>query len=118
MQISACRILSLRAEHYCPPVPTHPLATHHPCLQYHDNTGGWGNTTGVARMAGDWPASLEVNQKAGSILIRDLQGHVPAGTYTLQWEGDGIVDIGSFDVQQTRCVALGCGGPGACAFST
>lgn len=76
-------------------------------LQAFDGSGGWGNTTGIARGEGDWVASLETNQKAGSILIRDLQGHFPAGTYTLMWDGDGIVDVGAFDVQETRWVKGG-----------
>lgn len=72
------------------------------CVQAMDGSGGWGNTTGVPLTKGDWIASLATNQKAGSILIRDLQGHVPAGTYTLMWDGDGLVDVGAFDVQQIR----------------
>jgi hypothetical protein len=68
-----------------------------------DNGGGWGNTSGVALTSGGWVASLEANQKAGSILIRDLQGHVPAGTYTLMWDGDGLVDCASWDVETVRC---------------
>lgn len=79
--------------------------THHP--QAFDGSGGWGNTSGVARGEGDWVSSLETNQKAGSILMRDLQGHMPAGTYTLMWDGDGIVDVGAFDVQETRWVGDG-----------
>lgn len=78
----------------------------HSWLQGFDNSGGWGNTSGVARGQGDWVASLEPNQKAGSILIRDLQGHFPAGTYTLMWDGDGIVNTGAFDVQEIRCVCV------------
>jgi len=69
-----------------------------------DNTGGWGNTTGVSLLKNDYPATLEVNQKAGSILIRDLQGHIPEGTYTLMYDGDGMVDCGTFDVAEIRCV--------------
>lgn len=67
-----------------------------------DNTGGWGNTTGVSLLKNDYPATLEVNQKAGSILIRDLQGHIPAGTYTLMYDEDGMVDCGAFDVAEIR----------------
>jgi hypothetical protein len=70
-----------------------------------DGSGGWGNTSGITLMQGDYPAALEVNQKAGSILIRDLQGHIPAGTYTLMYDGDGVVDCGAFDVAQIRLVA-------------
>lgn len=73
------------------PLPSPPQAL--------DGSGGWGNTADVSVDAAGWVRSLRPNQQAGSILIRDLQGHIPAGTYTVVWEGEGTLDFG-FDIAQ------------------
>jgi hypothetical protein len=37
-------------------------------------------------------SQLYTNQKAGTMMIRDLQSHIPAGTYTMLWDGEGLID--------------------------
>jgi hypothetical protein len=37
---------------------------------------------------GNYPARLDVNQRAGTMLVRDLQGHAPSGTYTVLYDGE------------------------------
>jgi len=35
-------------------------------------------------------------------LVRDLQGHYPAGTYTVLYHGDGVLEFSMDDVQAVR----------------
>ena len=51
-------------------------------------------------------SQLYTNQKAGTMMIRDLQGHIPAGTYTLLYDGEGIIDC-SMDVDGMRQMEAG-----------
>lgn len=43
----------------------------------------------------------------GSMHLRDLQGHYPAGTYVIRWQGDAVVDAWMDDVVAKRRVAPG-----------
>jgi hypothetical protein len=40
------------------------------------------------------------------MMIRDLQAHVPAGTYTVLYDGEGVLDF-SMDVTGVRHVEAG-----------
>jgi hypothetical protein len=53
-----------------------------------------------------WVSKLHPNQIAGTMMIRDLQGHIPAGVYTVLWEGEGVVSF-SMDVDVPRYVDAG-----------
>lgn len=70
-----------------------------------DGGGGWGNTS-VDTDASGWVRRLSPFQMAGTMMIRDLQGHVPGGTYLVTYEGEGIIDF-SMDVAQTRQISAG-----------
>jgi hypothetical protein len=76
-------------------------------MQTAEGGGGWGNTSGVAVNRDGWVTKLYPNQVAGTILIRDLQGHIPAGVYTVLWEGDGVVTFSMWDVETFRYVEAG-----------
>ncbi len=49
---------------------------------------------------------LSSSQLAGTMMIRDLQAHVPAGTYTVIYDGEGMLDY-SMDVTAVRHVEAG-----------
>eukprot|EP01065_Artemidia_motanka_P018598 TRINITY_DN21915_c0_g1_i1.p1 TRINITY_DN21915_c0_g1~~TRINITY_DN21915_c0_g1_i1.p1 ORF type:complete len:2258 (+),score=564.72 TRINITY_DN21915_c0_g1_i1:57-6830(+) len=52
-----------------------------------------------------YPASLLPNQKAGSMLNRDVQMHGRSGWYVMTWEGDGIVDASLTSVERVRRIS-------------
>ena len=41
------------------------------------------------------------------MLMRDLQGHLPAGVYQVSWEGEGLVDFQMSDVIGARQLGAG-----------
>ena len=47
------------------------------------------------------PTSLQLNQKIGSMMMRDLQGHMRAGTFICLYDGDGIITF-SMDIFNVR----------------
>lgn len=53
------------------------------------------------------------------MLMRDLQGHIPGGTYTVLWEGEGLVDFSMSDVTASRQTGAGrvSGGPCPCCHA-
>jgi hypothetical protein len=61
-------------------------------LQNMDGSGGWGNFTGVSVDERGVVTKLADNQKAGTMMIRDLLGHIPAGKYTILYDGTGVID--------------------------
>jgi hypothetical protein len=46
--------------------------------------------------------SLGPNQMAGSMMVRDLGGHYPRGTYVVLYDGDGILHFSMSDVVAYR----------------
>ncbi|WIA31087.1 hypothetical protein OEZ86_001114 [Tetradesmus obliquus] len=71
-----------------------------------DGSGGWGNFSGVAADGSGWVSQLGDNMKAGTMMIRDLQGHIPAGTYTILYDGEGVIDC-SMDIDVIRQLEAG-----------
>uniref|UniRef100_A0A383V938 EGF-like domain-containing protein n=1 Tax=Tetradesmus obliquus TaxID=3088 RepID=A0A383V938_TETOB len=71
-----------------------------------DGSGGWGNFSGVAADSSGWVGQLGDNMKAGTMMIRDLQGHIPAGTYTILFDGEGVIDC-SMDIDVMRQLEAG-----------
>ncbi|KXZ45525.1 hypothetical protein GPECTOR_53g111 [Gonium pectorale] len=53
-----------------------------------------------------YPAALGINQRAATLCIRDLQGHAPAGIYTVLYDGKGSLDF-SMDIQDVQWVEAG-----------
>jgi len=54
-----------------------------------------------------YPTHLAVNQKVGSMMMRDLEAHGISGTYTILYDGDGIVTPAMSDVRAFRRVGPG-----------
>ena len=60
--------------------------------------GPWDTGQGV-NLSGGYPAELAPNQRAGRMMIRDLQRHGVSGQYTVLYDGDGVLGFG-MDVQR------------------
>ncbi|HWA96986.1 MAG TPA: fibronectin type III domain-containing protein, partial [Pirellulales bacterium] len=67
----------------------------------------WGGGGTIAVDANDWVTQLTqwtagngdlMQQRAGTLMFRDINGNYPAGIYTAQWQGTGSVVFG-FDAQ-------------------
>jgi hypothetical protein len=59
-------------------------------------------------IAGDYPAgALLTGTAIGSMMMRDLQGHYPAGWYIVAWDGDGVLSARMTDVVEVRRDAPG-----------
>ncbi|MFT5155450.1 MAG: putative iron-regulated membrane protein, partial [Planctomycetota bacterium] len=43
--------------------------------------------------ADGWVRSLATDQAAGVLLARNLQGHYPAGEYTIRYQGTGVLEV-------------------------
>jgi hypothetical protein len=57
---------------------------------------------------GGYPAgALLPGLALGTMHLRDLKGHYPAGTYVLRWQGDAVVDAWMDDVGAKRRMAPG-----------
>lgn len=52
----------------------------------------------------NYPTKLLRNQKLGSMMIRDLKGHIPRGVYVCRYDGDGIISFSMDVVNVTRSV--------------
>jgi hypothetical protein len=76
--------------------------------KYH-NRWVWGAADVLPpRTPEDYPSgALLPGMAIGSMMLRDLQGHYPAGWFTLAWEGDGIVEASMTDVAEVRRDAPG-----------
>jgi hypothetical protein len=57
--------------------------------------------------AAGYPLRLEGGIGVGTMMVRDLQGHYPAGVYTLLYEGDGTLEVMMDDVRETRRLGPG-----------
>ena len=65
------------------------------------------NTGETLRLTpGGWPL-LAPGQAAGTLMFRDIDGHYPAGTYTVTYEGKGNV-IARLDAQNVESCGPGC----------
>eukprot|EP00798_Chlamydomonas_sp_ICE-L_P027890 gene27890-12008_t len=81
------------------------------------STGPWSSsqpidlintTAGVGgRAALGYPASLSTNQQVSTLVVRDLQGHVPGGVYTVLYDGVGLLDFSMYDVLAINQLAAG-----------
>lgn len=66
--------------------------------------------TDIFKMSKDWSSSqpieyhddgwprLAPGQSVNTLMFRGMAGEYPAGTYTVTWEGDGVVSVPGFDV--------------------
>ncbi|PNH02889.1 Tenascin-X [Tetrabaena socialis] len=59
------------------------------------------------RTALGYPASLVVDQQASTLVMRDLQGHVPGGVYTVLYDGKGALEFSMSDVKDVVYVEAG-----------
>ncbi|EKX35128.1 hypothetical protein GUITHDRAFT_80080, partial [Guillardia theta CCMP2712] len=50
----------------------------------------------------DYPTRLKPNQRVGTMMIRDLYGHAPAGVYVVTYDGDGILSPIMSDIKSVR----------------
>lgn len=62
----------------------------------------WNTDTELNVTDDGYLGSLKPNQLAGSMMVRDLQGHYPAGTYIVLYDGDGIIHLSMDDVVTYR----------------
>lgn len=62
------------------------------------------NTESTMYLVDDYPARLSPNQKVGSMMIRDLGEHIPAGVYVVLYDGDGILTFSMDVVKVNRSV--------------
>jgi hypothetical protein len=67
----------------------------------------WGAGGQVYVDASDWPTQLPqwvgangdlMQQRLGTLMFRDIDGKYPAGVYTAEWQGTGVVNFG-FDAR-------------------
>lgn len=58
---------------------------------------GWADERPM-NLTADYPARLLPNQRLSTIMIRDLGGHFPGGTFTVTYRGKGVLDF-SMDVK-------------------
>ncbi|RYY37292.1 hypothetical protein EON62_01225, partial [archaeon] len=63
---------------------------------------GWSFGTVPPLDAEGYPRFLQPGYAVGTLMMRDLQGHYPAGTYTVLWDGDGVLDATMTDVVAVR----------------
>lgn len=57
----------------------------------------WQSNQPIAYHPDGWP-DLEPGQSVNTLMHRGMNGHYPAGTYTVRWDGTGTVAIAGFDV--------------------
>lgn len=55
------------------------------------------DTATPQHLSADYPSRLSENQRLGTMMIRDLKEHVPAGVYVVLYDGDGVLTF-SMDV--------------------
>ncbi|KAG2422805.1 hypothetical protein HXX76_015752 [Chlamydomonas incerta] len=71
-----------------------------PVINATDGPGGAG--------ALGYPAApLPPNSRASTLVMRDLQGHIPGGVYTVLWDGRGALDFSMSDVRALQLVEAG-----------
>jgi hypothetical protein len=65
-----------------------------------DNSCGvWSDGRPLNISAGGDLLLLLHTQSAGTMMLRDLQGHYPRGTYVVLYKGDGVIDLSMDDVK-------------------
>ena len=57
----------------------------------------WNTGTKQNLLKSGYPSSLLTNQKLGTMMVRDLQGHMRSGTFVCLYDGDGIINF-SMDI--------------------
>jgi len=58
--------------------------------------GTWDTGAWIDVDSNNWPKRLESGQAASTIMARDINGKYPAGTYTVLYEGEGVIEF-AFD---------------------
>ena len=68
---------------------------------------GWSYGAVPPLTAAGYPeAALLPGLSVGTLHLRDLQGHYPAGTYIVRWDGDAVFDAAMDDVKVCICVCV------------
>lgn len=67
----------------------------------------WNTNAPLNLDANGYPQGLPPDTRAGAMMMRDLEGHGVSGTYTILYDGDGIVQPSMSDVVATRRIAPG-----------
>ncbi|MBF0338169.1 MAG: hypothetical protein HQL05_10080 [Nitrospirae bacterium] len=52
-------------------------------------SGGWDNGPAMTKDSNGWVTSLVADQCIDTLILKDMNGHYPAGQYVILWEGDG-----------------------------
>ncbi|GFR45710.1 hypothetical protein Agub_g7119, partial [Astrephomene gubernaculifera] len=67
-----------------------------------NSTDGPGGRTAVG-----YPSYLDTLQKVSTLVVRDLEGHVQGGWYTVLYDGKGLLDFSMSDVKDVQFVEAG-----------